>query len=221
MGLTTGQKWAIGIGLFSLAGLAAYLTRSRWLPAVKKLGGPLATCDQKFLFVGDSLTAYTQSYADQLRPICPQLNYAKVAKSGEKTDWMLAQLRAALQTERPDAVVIWGGVNDIYARNSITVAKQNLGAMYDMAKSSGAKVVAVTVIPTRSYKNATEKTVALTNELNSWIRGHAGADAVVDANKALNNGNDGTRPEYLQADTLHLTPNGQAVVMQELRKAVF
>lgn len=221
MGLSTGQKWAIGVSLFGLASLVAYLTRSRWLPVAKKLGGPLATCDHKFLFVGDSLTAYTQSYADQLKSICPQLRYTKVAKSGEKTDWMLTQLHNTLQTEKPDVIIIWGGVNDIYARNSIALAKQNLTAMYDLAKSAGAKVVAVTIIPTRTYKNATDKTVSLSNELNTWIKGNGAIDAVVDANKALNNGNDGTKTEFLQADTLHLTPSGQASVMFKLREAVF
>lgn len=222
MGLSGGQKTAIGIGAAAVIGLIGWLTKPLWAPAVKKaVKGPLADCNKSFLFVGDSLTAYTQSYADQLRSVCPQFNYKKAAKSGEKTDWMLTQLTAALASSKPDVVVIWGGVNDIYARNSIVAAKQNLQAMYDLAKRSGAKVVALTVIPTRTYKNATDKTVSLTNELNSWIKGNLTLDGMADANKAVNNGNDGTRSEFLQSDTLHLTSAGQYAVMDATRKVLF
>lgn len=47
------------------------------------------TCNSKFLFIGDSLTAYDRSYADQLKDICPSATIKKIAVDGAKTNWML------------------------------------------------------------------------------------------------------------------------------------
>lgn len=219
--MTTRAKVLWAIGILTGIGAIAYFTRKRWMPAAKKLvSGPLATCNSSILFIGDSLTAYAQSYADQLRQICPNLTYKKIAKVGEKTDWMHQQMINELKSNKWDVVVIWGGVNDIYARNSVTEAKGHLSSMYSLAQENKVKLVALTVIPTRTYKNATNKTVALTNELNEWIRGNPMVNAVVDANKVLSNSNNGTKAEYLQADTLHLTTSGQKAVMQEFEKVV-
>lgn len=172
-------------------------------------------CSKKFLFVGDSLTALDQSYADQLKQVCPNISISKIAKVGEKTDWMLSQLQAELNSNKYDVISIWGGVNDIYATNSVSNAKGNLSQIYAMAKGSGAKVVALTVIPTATYTASTSQTTELTDDLNKWILSNNSLDAVIDANSILNDGNDGTKSEYLQADTLHINSTGHSFIMRD------
>jgi lysophospholipase L1-like esterase len=129
---------------------------------------------------------------------------------------MLEQLQSELATgNKYDVISIWGGVNDIYATNSINSAENNLQAMYDLAKGTGAVVVALTVPPTKTYTSSNPTTVSLTNQLNDWIFANKSIDGLVDVNGLVNNGNDGTLPQYLGPDTLHLTAAGQQVISQD------
>lgn len=172
-------------------------------------------CNKRFLFIGDSLTEYSNSYADQLSAICPNINIKKISKVGEKTDWMLSQLQNELNNNTYDVITIWGGVNDIYASNSIGNAQQNLQNMYDLASRSGAKVVALTVIPTATYNVSDNQKVRLTKDINNWIISNSSLDAIIDANYILNDGHDGTKAEYLQSDTLHITSLGHRIISED------
>lgn len=167
------------------------------------------------LFIGDSLTAYSNSYANQLRKQYPDINIKVIAKSGEQTGWMLNQLQQNLNTKYDD-IVIWGGVNDIYAKQSITQAKNNLQKMYDLAKMAGSRLITFTTIPTATYKLSTAKTTQLTNELNKWIKNNVTPDVVIDVNQLVNNGTNGTKKEYLQNDTLHLTDLAHNLILKNL-----
>jgi len=174
-----------------------------------------------FLFIGDSLTAYNSSYADQLKQAYPDITIKKIAEVGKQTSWMLPQLQTELSDgTKYDVITIWGGVNDIYATNQIANAESNLQKMYDVAKESGAKVVALTIPPTATYNISTPQTTQLTNDLNNWINNNQTVDAVVDVNSLVNDGNDGTRPEYLQPDTLHLTDAAHAQIEKDFQNRV-
>lgn len=177
-------------------------------------------CSKRFLFVGDSLTQFNQSYADQLSQICPGISITKIAKSGQKTDWMLNALKDELNANQYDVISIWGGVNDIYAKNSIAEAQSNLQQIYNIAKQTGAKVVGLTVIPTSTYLSSTAQTTRLTTDLNRWIQNNNSLDAVIDTNSLLNDNNNGTKPEYLQTDTLHINSSGQNVIMNDFVRKI-
>ncbi len=178
----------------------------------RSLASKVSANGTSFLFIGDSLTAYSNSYADQLKQQYPNINIKKIAEVGKQTSWMLPQLQTELSSNKYDVIAIWGGVNDIYATGSIANAESNLQQMYDLARNSGAKVVALTVNPTATYNLSTPKTTELTNALNNWINTNNSVDAVVDVNKLVNNGNDGTQLYYLQPDNLHLTDAGQQII---------
>lgn len=174
-----------------------------------------------FLFIGDSLTAYNNSFADQLKLKYPNINIKKIAKVGEKTSWMLSELRNELASGRKyDVITIFGGVNDIYALGSINATKQNLQQMFDISRNTGAKVVALTIIPTSTYNKSTPKTTQLTSELNQWINSNNSINAIVDVNNILNDGNNGTKPQYLQPDTLHITNAGHSQIMADFNNKV-
>lgn len=128
------------------------------------------------LFIGDSNTAASFSYADQLQKQFPNLKIKKIATSGEKTDWMLEQLKKELALNKYDLVAILGGSNDIYALDSITAAQANLTAMYKLVHQYGAKVLAVTPPNHNWYINATAHKQTILQQLVAWIMSNPNAD---------------------------------------------
>ncbi len=130
---------------------------------------------------------------------------------------MLDQLNKELATgTKYDVIGIWGGINDIYAKNSISEAKNNLQEMYDLAHKAGARVIAMNTIPSVGYKMSTPQKVKLTNDLNAWINSNSTKDALLDVNALVRDGKGATRPEYVQPDKLHLTEIAQRQVAAKL-----
>ena len=177
----------IGLGAGALLGTISVLT-------YKKLKGITATANtnttpQKFsiLFIGDSNTAANFSYADQLQKQFPNIIVKKLAKPSMKTDWMLQQLKDELSKNKYSVVSILGGSNDIYALGRIDTAEANLNAMYTMAHSNGAKVIAVTPPNHSFYVNATPQKLALQDQLNAWIKGNQNKDYFIDFTNITNN----------------------------------
>ncbi|HEY0029134.1 MAG TPA: zincin-like metallopeptidase domain-containing protein [Bacteroidia bacterium] len=172
---------------------------------------------KRFLFIGDSLTVGfgegDKSYADHLKELHPGVTVKKIAITGKQTGWMLQKLQEELATgNKYDVISIWGGVNDIYAKKSIDETKKNLQRMYDLSKESGAKVVALTTIPTRTYKISSSVTSGLTKMLDQWLKANPAIDELIDVNAIVNDGNDGTKSDYLQKDRLHLTRSAQKAI---------
>lgn len=211
-------RWLVTIAIIIAVLIILLLTRELWLPLFSR---KKITCKSRLLFAGDSLTVFSESYAEQLKRICPELYYKKVAQVGEQTSGIRISLDNELSTSYYDGVSVWAGINDIYGQSSITSAKANLQAMYDAIRKSGAKVIALTIPPSKAYPASSERTIALTNELNSWIRNNKSVDFVVDAYSVLSDGGQGTKREFLQGDLLHLNNNGQKMVSDKFISTVF
>jgi lysophospholipase L1-like esterase len=96
--------------------------------------------------------------------------------NGERTDQIRARFERDVIAERPDAVVIIAGVNDVYQGRPAAHAIEQLQAMYDRAHAAGIPVVAGTIIP---YNTATPDQNARMREINDWIRRHAEAAATL------------------------------------------
>lgn len=150
---------AVGMALGGGAWITYELTRS-------KAGSSKIS---SVLFVGDSNTVANFGYADQLQKLYPALRIKKLALNGAKTDWMLQQLQAELAKNKYDAVAILGGSNDVYALDSITSAKVNLTAMYNLARANGSQVLAVTPPNHNWYINDTAHKQQILKELVTWI----------------------------------------------------
>lgn len=173
------------------------------------------------LFIGDSLTAYENSFIDQLQKQYPNINIKKIALGSQQTSWMLPQLKQELERgNKYDAITIWGGINDIYVADSIDGAKSNLKQMYDMVKRSGASVIALTIVPNATHNLSTRQRTQLTNDLNSWIKANKEIDVIVDVNNLVNDGMDGTKREFLQSDNLHLTDSAHTLIKDDFAKKV-
>lgn len=135
------------------------------------------------LFIGDSNTAANYSYADKLKKQFPNIDVKKIAKVGEKTDWMKNQLQNELNKKDYDIIIILGGSNDVYALGKTDSAKQNLNAMYDLIHSKGAKVIAVTPPNKDFYVNKTEAKQKLLFDLIDWMKSNKKIDYLIDFHK--------------------------------------
>ncbi len=181
---------------------------------MSKVGSKIS-CNSKFLFIGDSTTAGASSYADKLKENCPDISIKKLAKSGEKTDWMLDQFNEEIKTGvKYDVITILGMSNDIFARQSIDKTKVNLQAMYDKAKQMGAKVVAITA-PNKSFYSATKEIHrTLINELTDWIKNNKSVDVFIDLGAMSSD------QKLFASDNQHLNGTGHEMLKNEFVKKV-
>jgi acyl-CoA thioesterase-1 len=105
--------------------------------------------------------------------------------NGERTDQIAARFDRDVLANRPSAVVIIGGVNDVYQGRPVVSVTQQLRAMYDRAQQAHIPVVAGSIIP---YNTATPEQNAKMHEINAWIAGEAARDRhvmFVDTRKAV------------------------------------
>ena len=104
----------------------------------------------KVLFVGDSQTKFSNSYANQLKSSNLIDNSSKVvAQNGASTDIIKTFLNNALSSGKYDIVSIMGGGNDGW-RTSASKPISNLQSMYNLAKKSGALVIGISN-PTKKH----------------------------------------------------------------------
>lgn len=92
--------------------------------------------------------------------------------NGERSDEIHARFARDVLDERPDAVVVLAGVNDIYQGRSAASVERELAAMYAAAAGAGIPVVAAAIIP---YNTATNDENARMHRVNAWMREQADA----------------------------------------------
>lgn len=187
----------------------------------KKINVKTNTAPKKFLFIGDSFTDNPNSYADQIKKDYPNINITKIAKVGEKTDWMLQNASDSIQKEKYDAIFVLGGINDIYATNSIGNAKANLQAIYDLAKSNGSKIIGITIAPTDYYASYDPTKGQLTNDLNTWILKNRSLTYAIDFNSMLKSSDGKQDTSLFQPDKLHANPQGHRLLADKIESKVF
>jgi len=134
--------------------------------------------------------------------------------NGDSTDGMLWRFGQAVAPERPDAVVVWGGINDLGAGRTPEAVMANLARLYAKCGEINAKPVACTLTPTR-------RTGPNMRELNDSIRAHASEKglALADLFPALSDDNGNLKAEYSD-DGVHLTPAGYRKVAETVLKAL-
>jgi len=188
--------------------------------------------------LGDSLSDQRGGgggYLDVIRQGCPEARIDNFAVGG----YMVNQIRRRF-TERVLAqpretyshVVVFGGVNDLYsdltAGRTVEKITRDLGFIYEAARRSGARVVAITVTPwggfTRFYN---PRRAAAMQRLNAWILEQARegrVDVAVDAYPLLSCGNPEKLCPALSApfrDGLHFGREGQQRLGEALVEAAF
>lgn len=104
--------------------------------------------EKRTVFLGDSITegygvARGACWVDALPG--DNINHGI---SGDTTDGMLRRFTAHVLNEKPDQVVIMGGINDLSEGKSLQSVQKNLQTMYEQAKRHDIDVVpAVCVMP--------------------------------------------------------------------------
>jgi lysophospholipase L1-like esterase len=128
--------------------------------------------------------------------------------NGDTTDGMLWRLKRAAATEKPDAVIVWGGINDLGAARAPWQVMENLAKLYEGCREIGSTPIACTLTPTR-------RTSPKMTSLNDLIKAHAKEKGVllVDLFPALADDEGNLRQEYSD-DGAHLTPEGNRRVAE-------
>ena len=135
--------------------------------------------------------------------------------NGQRTDQMLARFGRDVILEKPEVVVVLGGVNDIYQGRGPDVVRDNLQMMYERAEASAIVVVGATILP---YNSAGQSEIEAIRSVNSWIEERSRDSQMLfcDTNKAVRDAGDpdvlGSTPDGLHPDVDGYRKMGEAVV---------
>ena len=159
---------AVG-GTLALVGLYVLLTSSTTKKKILKL-----------LFVGDSNTDNTYSYADKIKKRFPNITVEKVAKHGEGTKWMVENLENKLKDNTYDIITFLGGSNDVYGGNvPLQTTKNNILKIRQMIKDNGAKAILVTPPNKKFFPENTAEKLKKLDDLIAWEK-QQDFDSVID-----------------------------------------
>ena len=133
---------------------------------------------KKILFIGDSITAASYSYAALLKQ---QSNFSEskiIAISSKNTSWMKEQLTGELARiktsgEKPYSfVMVFGGTNYTAGRQA------DLDSMYESINTYGAKVIGTTLPGSKFFSGQQRVTDDL--QLNVWIKQNTKVKIIAD-----------------------------------------
>lgn len=144
----------------------------------------------------------TSQYAYWLMDAHPAWQVLNRGVNGERSDQIRGRFQRDVLDERPDAVVIVAGVNDVYQGRPASHVIEQLAWMYGRAREAGIVAVAGSIVP---YNTATPDQNARMREINAWVRAHAPRFA--DTRAAVAAPRD---PDLLaeSPDGLHPSPDG-------------
>jgi lysophospholipase L1-like esterase len=162
-----------------------------------------------YLFTGDSISVSWPTNLANYTPTGP--TFSNIAVAGETTSQMLTRV---LAEPAPDVIFVLGGINDILTGVAVATAFSNLEAIYNDAKSQGAYVVALKVLPFGDYSGWDATKQANVEALNALIAGSSIPDIVLDTYTEMQDPADldALLPAYANADGLHLIAAGNAAL---------
>jgi lysophospholipase L1-like esterase len=173
--------------------------------------------EQRVVFMGDSITqAWIHNGVPPEPPVAGRL-YINRGISGQTTPQMVLRFRQDVIELKPNAVVIFAGINDIAGNTGDMTPEQtedNLASMADLAKINGIRVVLCSITPAfdfpwRPGREPATKVVAL----NNWIKAYAESHGYVyvDFYSTMVDERGGL-PVTLSKDGVHPTPAGYAIM---------
>jgi lysophospholipase L1-like esterase len=157
----------------------------------------------------------TSQYAYWLMQHRPDWEVLNRGVNGERSDQIRARFDRDVIDERPAAVVIIAGVNDVYQGRPAARVIEHLSWMYERAAAAGIRVIAGTIIP---FNTATPDQNARMRDINSWIAQRAASSGFgfVDTRAAVAAPG---KPDTLSetADQLHPSPAGYRAMAEAIR----
>jgi lysophospholipase L1-like esterase len=175
------------------------------------------------------------SYAGGWKPERPIAGHQIITKgvSGEESSQVLARFDVDATSENPDAVIIWGFINDIFRvdRSRLTERLQrtrsDLLSMVKLAREARIVPILATEVTIRGKHGIVEAATALTGrilgkesyqkfinrqvrEMNNWIRVTAQHDEILllDFEAVLADNSGLRRKEFSKPDGSHISPGG-------------
>jgi lysophospholipase L1-like esterase len=189
--------------------------------------------------LGDSITDSRSGgggYLKVLEERCPLSEFLNFGKGGDMTNQMRrrfeTEIAPQIASQKIDTLLVYGGVNDLYsdltALRKNDVIEEDLTQIYQLARSRGLTVVAVTVSPWGGFsKYWNPRRGQNTQLLNSWILGQVATglvDKAVDSFTVLSCGD----PQVLCADYetpfhdgIHPGKQGHAILGAKLADEAF
>ena len=199
-----------------------------------------ATTDSTGGDIKTKLVIIGASYARGWTDFSPA-NFTVVNKgvNGEQSSEMLARFRKDVIDERPEVVIIWGFINDIFRSNregiepTMVRTRKSITEMVELAKANGIKPIIATEVTIRgrsgiketvaswigrikggeSYQDYVNRHVLRTNQ---WIREYAHEQRiqVLDFQPLLSDGEGRRKPEYATDDGSHLSAKAYSRLSQ-------
>ncbi|HTL70212.1 MAG TPA: GDSL-type esterase/lipase family protein [Candidatus Eisenbacteria bacterium] len=154
-------------------------------------------------------------YAYWIEKARPQWRVVNLGVNGERTDQIRRRLGPALDAWKPRALVLLGGVNDLYQDYPAEHPRENLEAMYREASSRGVEVVACTILP---YDGQGQLVRERMQETNRWIEAYSRehglgfCDTAGAAADPADPSRLGGSPDGLHPDIEHYRRMGEALI---------
>jgi lysophospholipase L1-like esterase len=196
-----------------------------------------AAATRKVVLIGAS---YARGWGT---PALPGWQLTNKGQGGEETTQMLARFDRDVIAARPDAVLIWGHINDIFRAPggdmaaAATRAKANHAEMMRRASQAGIEVMLATEITLsestgfinwaksvvrdlRGKQSYQERVNAQVRAVNDYLRADAARHGrlLLDLERAVDDGNGYRRGEYSTDDGSHVSPAGYAALTSFARR---
>lgn len=181
------------------------------------------------------------SYAGGWSPGRPLAGHEIVAKgvSGEESSDVLARFEADAIAVKPDAIIIWGFINDIFRtdRSALTGrlkrTRRDLLSMVESARKAGIVPILATEVTIRGKDRWTEVAAGLIGRImgkegyqdyinrhvldtNEWLRATTQREGILllDFESVLADSNGIRRKEFARPDGSHISPVGYEALTQ-------
>jgi lysophospholipase L1-like esterase len=222
MAIKVGRRSVLAV----LAGSASVAALRMGSAAVTGVGGPPTFVPAGYVCEGDSHTTGWNGvlgYPTHLATMTG-LGFTSVATAGDA----LYQIDAAYATSTApaynaasrDTLIVIGGDEDFIDGRTVAQAQASIQSICSKAKATGFKFVIVAPIMAVGAASWTGTMETKRQEYNTWLRANWNtfADAITDhaADERLSNPNNRT---YFQADKMHLTAAGYAVMAEHAKAA--
>jgi lysophospholipase L1-like esterase len=131
-----------------------------------------APTPERVLFYGDSITD-----GWRLNEYFPGKDFVNRGISGQITGEMLGRMQADVIANRPAAMLILAGTNDIARGVSVETIQNNMKMIADLAEKNAIKVIVASILPTSDHHMATNprfemtkgRPLAVIRELNAYF----------------------------------------------------
>jgi hypothetical protein len=193
--------------------------------------------------IGDSLTDPRSGggkYLRALSRLCPESRFDAYGVGGQSTQHMRWRIKSDLfgpslpwmkKPERYTDAIVLAGVNDVSGLSLVDPRigriKTNLSFLYQVAKTGGLRVVAVTIPPWGRMRGGIDRRGEATETLNDWILERPkdkSVDVAVDVRPALTCGDSNmlcAKYRRYPDDFIHWNVAGHSVVAEELHRTAF